>query len=244
MNSLLRFSVSGLLGLIVVAALFFMMFVLLKNDHKRPISSQQTVNIVKFIPPIPSHLSENKPIEIQKEKRKKPLLQQAPNLQLSETGSIESGEGVKVQPTASGTEYGTMLGGVAGESSGVGGLAYNHLYKYYEHNLSYPKKAAQAGVMQGKLIANAVFSKSHEFLRFEIIEEYPVEYFRDVLYQLKFVKNSHNHLFHPKHNVYKGTKTDAKGIHSSTYQFIFDLNSAEPVKFYIKNNTDYENISK
>lgn len=165
--------------------------------------------------------------------------QQAPNIDGTDTGDIESAQGVTSHVISLGTEYGKLTGDSNGISNSLGELDTSYMMKYYDHSLKFPQKAIKAGITRGTLKTRVVFNKSHEFLRFEIFEEQPVDYFRGVLYQLKFVKTNFGHLYHPLHKVQKKTPKDAKGEHYEMYKFVFDLNSNEPILFYMSVQSEY-----
>jgi hypothetical protein len=235
MNHIIRILASATLGFVIVVTLVLMMLRLLSQDNTIERSPETTIEMIKFSEPAQT-TKKLKPIKIEKKKHRKPKLAQAPSLELADKGSFESSQQVNDTIDVSATEYGIDSTGNKGDTIGVDNLNTGYMAKYYEHNLKFPDEAKKAGILTGTLTTRAIFGKKHEFLRFEILEEQPKLIFRSVLYQLKFVRNDSAHLFHPKYNVEKGIARDAKSIHSSTYKFVFDLNSSEPVKFYLSNS--------
>jgi hypothetical protein len=241
MKKLFRTSVSGILGIVIVIGLFLMMFSWLSHDKSVALSTESNIEFVNY----KEAIKPEKPlkiVEVQKKKREKPILQEAPNLELTETGIIESGLGGNNFGNALVIKFGEVLASIADASQGDSHtgkqwkLDTEYLAKDYEHNFKFPDKAKKAGLTQGQIITRAFFNKNNEFQRFEILKEEPVNYFRDVLYEMRFIKNnfksSKNQKFAGVNSAYKVYIKDEDDAYSVTYKFIFDINSSEPVKFY------------
>ena len=231
MNNFLRVFFSGIFGFAIVIGLFLVMLKLISNDWPASEPTTTSVELVTYTPPV-NQTEKLKPIEVQKKQREKPVKQQPPNLQLSETGDIESGQGEQFMTHSIGAQFGQMSAHVDGHSDGSSGLDTSYMAKYYGHSVKYPVEAKQAGITEGYLITRVVFSKKHEFLKFEITNESHPGYFRGALFQLNFTRGWGDHLYNPKYNVPKTIPKDADSIHHETYKFTFDLNSSEPVKMY------------
>ena len=232
MNNFLRVFFSGIFGFAIVIGLFLVMLKLISNDWPASEPTTTSVELVTYTPPV-NQTEKLKPIEVQKKQREKPVKQQSPDLQLSDTGNIESGQGEQFMANSIGDEFGQVSANSEGVLGGSGGLNTDFMTKYYDHNVMYPVKAKQAGITQGYLIARAVFGKKHEFLQFEITDESHPGFFRGALFQLKFNRGSWGyHFYNPKYNVPKIIPKDADSIHHETFKFNFDLNSTEPVKMY------------
>ena len=208
-----------------------MMLYLLNKDHSVSSGTQTTVELVTVKAP-PQLTQKLQPIEVQKKQREKPKLAQTPSLELTETGVFESGDGDSLLIQSVGTESGEHTAGFGDALTGVGGFGTDHLAKHYDHKLKYPQAAKKADITEGVLLARAVYTEDHEFLRFEIIEENPKAVFRSILYQLKFTNKDHAHIFHTQYTAYKGPVEDAPGEHSEWFKFVFELNSPEPVRMY------------
>lgn len=236
MHRFIRFSLSGIIGMMVVASLIILMSLLIQGNNVTTTETSLLNQKVKFETIKPKLYNQPQPVKAKQAKKSKPNLQQTPVLELTETGLNNSAKGISFSNKSWGVEseyMGDIFGDIDGTENGAK-PSHGGLYKIYEHNFRFPDKARKAGIVKGKIDVRARFTAQHDFIRFEIIHEEPLEFFRDVLYQFDFSKNRAKHLKHRSYqHSFKHSLRDADSEYVYTYRFLFDSQSTEPIRFYM-----------
>jgi hypothetical protein len=235
MSTLMRIMCSGMLGLLIVLGIFMLMHQLLRQDAPNggvlPSVDLATIEVPQD-PVMPRLL-----IAVEKPRRALPEQQAVPVIETT-TVSSNTTTGTELADNLAAQAHHTVSGmGTTSEAYGFGSAANDldthGMMKIYDHGIPYPKAALAAGIRSGELKARAVFDQDHRFMRFEIFSESSPEYFRKVLFQMKFVHTKHQYYHHLYLNQTDAVKWTNGGIHNDTYHFVFDLDSAEPVRMYV-----------